>query len=55
MTDLDRESPATEIRLPDATHERGVGFDEVVEELATRTLNEHDLEAHFRACAARGD
>jgi predicted transcriptional regulator len=51
------------IRLPDATHERlralararGVSLNKVVEDLATRALTEHDLEARFRARAARGD
>lgn len=51
------------IRLPDATHERlrqlararGVSLNKVVEELATRALTEHDLEARFRVRAARGD
>lgn len=49
------------IRLPDATHERlrafararGVSLNEVMEDLATRALTEHDLEARFRARAAR--
>ena len=51
------------IRLPDTTHERlrqlararGVSLNKVVEDLATRALTEHDLEARFRARAARGD
>lgn len=51
------------IRLPDATHERlralararGVSLNKVVEDLATRALTEHDLEARFRARTARGD
>jgi predicted transcriptional regulator len=51
------------IRLPDATHERlralarmrGVSLNKVIEDLATRALTEHDLEARFRARAARGD
>ena len=51
------------IRLPDATHERlrdlarsrGVSLNKVMEDLATRALTEHDLEARFRARAARGD
>ena len=51
------------IRLPDATHERlrqlartrGVSLNKVVEDLATRALTEHDLEARFRARAGRGD
>jgi predicted transcriptional regulator len=51
------------IRLPDATHERlralararGVSLNKVVEDLAIRALTEHDLEARFRARAARGD
>lgn len=51
------------IRLPDATHERlralartrGVSLNKGMEDLATRALTEHDLEARFRARAARGD
>lgn len=51
------------IRLPDTTHERlrqlartrGVSLNKVMEDLATRALTEHDLEARFRARAARGD
>ena len=51
------------IRLPDATHQslrdlartRGVSLNKVMEDLATRALTEHDLEARFRARAARGD
>ncbi len=51
------------IRLPDATHERlrqlaraqGVSLNKVLEDLATRALTEHDLEARFRARAARGE
>ena len=51
------------IRLPDATHarlrdlarSRGVSLNKVMEDLATRALTEHDLEARFRARAARGD
>ena len=51
------------IRLPDAQHERlrvlararGTSVNKVMEELATRALTEFDLEARFRARAARGD
>ena len=51
------------IRLPDAIHERlrqlaraqGVSLNKVMENLATRALTEHDLEARFRARTARGD
>lgn len=51
------------IRLPDATHERlrqlararGVSLNKIMEDLATRALTEHDLEARFRARAGRGD
>ena len=51
------------IRLPDAQHERlralararGTSVNKVMEELATRALNEFDLESRFRARAARGN
>lgn len=51
------------IRLPDAQHERlralararGISVNKVIEELATRALTEFDVEARFRARAARGD
>ena len=50
------------IRLPDAQHERlktlaaqrGVSLNKLFEEFASRALAEFDVEARFRARAARG-
>jgi len=51
------------IRLPDDQHERlktlaqtrGVSLNKLFEEFATKALTEFDVEARFRARAARGD
>lgn len=51
------------IRLPDDQHERlktlavhrGVSLNKLFEEFATRALTEFDVEARFKARAARGD
>ena len=51
------------IRLPDAQHERlkrlarsrGVSLNKLIEELTTRALTEFDVEARYRARAARGN
>ena len=51
------------IRLPEDQHERlralaarrGISLNKLFEEFATRALTEFDVEARFRARAARGD